>query len=486
MRLGSTALATGRAERRLAAILAADVAGYSRLMGTHEEGTLAGLKAIRREVADPKIKEHRGRIVKTTGDGLLVEFASVVDAVRCAVDAQRELAERNVDVPPDRRIELRMGINLGDIIKDGGDIYGDGVNIAAGLVALAEPGGICISRVVRDRIRDEFHYIFEDRGENSLENVARPVGVYAMDATVIASLPPVSTMVHAASTSRGFAARVAGLVRGSIPRRAPPTPAAPSSAPITSTREAGKVAVPSTRPRLSIAVLPFANLSNDPEQEYFVDGITDDLTTDLSRLSGSFVIARNTAFTYKGKQVDAKQIGHELAVNYILEGSVRRVGDEVRVNVQLIDGENGAHLWADRFYTDRANLAAAQDEITGRLARALKVELVADVGRRIDRDHAVDPDARDLVMRGRALLLKAGSVAAWQEAVAAFERALEIDPRSVDAQIGLATALGRSVADGWSNTVQQDLARAEQLLLETLADANSASAHAELRRVRRL
>ena len=206
MRLGSTALATGRVERRLAATLAADVAGYTRLMGTHEEGTLAGLKVIRREVADPKIQEHRGRIVKTTGDGLLVEFTSVVDAVRCAVDVQRKLAERNVDVPPDRRIELRMGINLGDIIKDGRDIYGDGVNIAAGLVALAEPGDICISPVVRDRIRDEFPYIFEDRGEHSIENVARPVGVYAMDATVIASLPPVSTTVHAASTSRGFRA----------------------------------------------------------------------------------------------------------------------------------------------------------------------------------------------------------------------------------------------------------------------------------------
>ena len=210
------------------------------------------------------------------------------------------------------------------------------------------------------------------------------------------------------------------------------------------------------------------------------------MTTDLSRLSGSFVIARNTAFTYKGKQVDAKQIGHELGVNYILEGSVRRVGDEVRVNVQLIDGEDGAHLWADRFITDRANLAEAQDEITGRLARALKVELVADVGRRIDRDHAVDPDARDLVMRGRALLLKAGSVAAWGEAMAAFERALEIDSLTVDARIGLATALGRSVADGWSRSVQQDLARAELLLVEALADANSASAHAEMGRVRRL
>jgi TolB-like protein len=198
---------------------------------------------------------------------------------------------------------------------------------------------------------------------------------------------------------------------------------------------------------LSIVVLPFANLSNDPEQEFFVDGITDDLTTDLSRLSGSFVIARNTAFTYKGKPVDAKQIGRELGVHYILEGSVRRIGDEVRVNVQLIDGENNAHLWADRFDTDWANLAAAQDEITGRLARALKVELVADVGRRIDRERAADPDARDLVMRGRALLLKAGSVAAWQEAVAAFERALEIDPRSVDARIGHTATQGGCEAD---------------------------------------
>ena len=304
---------------------------------------------------------------------------------------------------------------------------------------------------------------------------------------MIASLSPVSTMVHAASTSRGLAARVAGLVRGSIPsRRAQPIATAPGAAPTTSTREAGKAVAPWARPRLSIVVLPFANLSNDPEHEYFVDGITDDLTTDLSRLSGSFVIARNTAFTYKGKPVDAKQIGHELGVHYILEGSVRRVGDEVRVNVQLIDGENGAHLWADRFDTDRANLAVAQDEITGRLALALKVELVADVGRRIDRDRTVDPDARDLVMRGRALLLKAGSVAAWQEAVAAFERALEIDPRSGDARIGLATALGRSVADGWSKAVQQDVARGEQLLLEALADTNSASAHAEMGRLRRL
>src|SRR6516164_3371703 len=375
--------------RRPAAILAADVAGYSWLIGADEEGTHERLQAHLRELVSPKIGEYRGRIVKNTGDGFLAEFASVVDAVRCAIEVQRAMADRNKGTPPEHRIEFRICINLGDPTVDGDDIHGDGDNIAARLVALAEPGGICISRVVRDRIRDKLPYIFEDRGEHSIKNVARPVGAYAMDATVIASLSLVSAVVHAASTSRGLAARVAGLVRGSIPsRRAPPTATAPGSAPTTSTREAGNVA-PLARPRLSIVVLPFANLSNDPEHEYFVDGITDDLTTDLSRLSGSFVIARNTAFTYKDKPVDAKQIGHELGVHYILEGSVRRVGDEVRVNVQLIDGENGAHLWADRFDTDLVNLAAAQDEITGRLARALRVELVADVGRRIDRERPV-------------------------------------------------------------------------------------------------
>jgi len=493
MRFGSAALAAQRVERKLAAILAVDIAGYSRLIRADEEGTLARLKTHRRELIDPKIAEHKGRILgpsprtKTTGASMLVEFPSVVDAVRCAVEAQRAMVDRNAELPDDQRMSFRIGVNLGDIVDDGDDIHGDGVDIAAHLQTLAEPGGICISGLVLDQIRDKLPYPLEDRGELSVKNIARPVRAFAMDPTAITSLAPVPAMVHAASTSRGLAARVAGLVRGGVPIwRAALTRAAPSSALGTSVGDAGKSGVRSARPRLSIVVLPFANLSNDAEQEYFVDGITDDLTTDLSRLSGSFVIARNTAFTYKGKPVDAKQIGRELGVRYILEGSVRRVGDEVRVNVQLIDGENGAHLWADRFDTDLANLAAAQDEITGRLARALKVELVADVGRRIDREHAVDPDARDLVMRGRALLLKAGSVAARQEAVAAFERALEIDPRSVDARIGLATALGRSVADGWSNAVQQDLARAEQLLREALTDANTASAHAEMGRVRRL
>src|SRR5271166_5489058 len=294
-------------ERRLAAILAADVAGYSRLMGADEEGTLERLKAHRRQLVDPKIKEHRGRIVKTTGDGMLVEFPSVVDAVRCAAEIQRAMVDRNPETPEDQRITFRIGVNLGDIIVDGDDIYGDGVNIAARLEALAEPGGVCISRVVRDQIRDKLPYPFEDMGEQSVKNIARPVRVYALRPEAVAELPAWSAP-PAASTSQ--------------------TPAAP---------------------RLSIVVLPFANLSNDPEQQYFADGITEDLTTDLSRLTGMFVISRNTAFTYRKKPVDTKQIGRELCVRHVLEGSIRRSGNQVRVNAQLIDAETDAHLWAERF-----------------------------------------------------------------------------------------------------------------------------------------
>ena len=290
--------------RRLAAILAADVVGYSQLMGVDEEGTLAALKAIRRELADPKIKEHRGRIVKTTGDGLLLEFASVVDAVRCAVEVQREMAERNADVLPDRRIELRMGINLGDIIKNGRDIYGDGVNIAARLEALAEPGGICVSRVVRDQVRDKLAFSFEDMGEQQVKNIARPVRVHRI---------------------------VIGEEAG------------PSEPPAeTSTKP--PLALPD---KPSIAVLPFQNMSGDPEQEYFVDGMVEEIITALSRIHWLFVIARNSSFTYKGRAVDVKQVGRELGVRYVLEGSVRKGGNRVRITAQLIEAEAGTHLWAD-------------------------------------------------------------------------------------------------------------------------------------------
>ena len=312
--------------RKLAVIFAADVAGYSQLMGQDEVGTLRRLTTCR-AILDGYIAAHRGRIFGSAGDSVIADFASAVDAVRCAVMAQEALAK-------EEQMRFRIGVHLGDVIVQGENLFGDGVNIAARMEAIAEPGGICISRVVRDQIRDKMPYAFEDLGEQSVKNIARPVRVYAMSA--------------------------AGL---------------PSLSPVVAAPEVSKLVAASSTPRLSIVVLPFANLSSGPDQEYFADGITDDLTTDLSRISGSFVIARNTAFTYKGKPTDVKQIGRDLGVRYVLEGSVRRAVDSVRVNVQLIDAESGAHVWADRFETDRRNLAEAQSEITGRLAQSLNLEL---------------------------------------------------------------------------------------------------------------
>jgi adenylate cyclase len=459
--------------RRLAAILAADVAGYSRLMGVDEEGTHERLQAHLRDVVDPKIRGHHGRIVKTAGDGVLTEFASVVDAVRCACEIQRAMAGRDLDLAEERRLRFRIGINLGDVIIDGNDIYGDGVNIAARLEALAEPSGICISRVVRDQIRDKLPYPFEDIGEQSVKNIARPVRAYAMNAATVASTPPVAAPAVLGRTTRLWwiivpAGAIAGLCIALAgwwiwPIGTPPAVStqAPAAAP--------SLAVAETKPpRLSIVVLPFSNLSNDPDQEYFADGITDDLTTDLSRISGSFVISRNTAFTYKGKPIEAKQVGRELGVRYVLEGSVRRGGEQVQVNAQLIDAETGAHVWAGRFEIDRFNLAKAQDEITGRLARTLNTELIAAAGRRIEQEKSVDPNAQDLVMRGRAALNRPFSAANRQEAQRLFERALEIEPQSNGARIGLAGVLVSNLGNFQSSSVQQDRARAEQLLLEAL------------------
>jgi adenylate cyclase len=335
--------------RRLAAILAADVAGYSGLMGADEEGTHERLRAHLAELVDPRIKEHRGRIVKNTGDGLLAEFPSVVDAVRCAVEIQRAMVDREPEVPEERRIRFRIGVNLGDVIVEEHDIFGDGVNVTARLEALAEPGGICISRTVRDQIRDKLPHAFEDLGEQSVKNIARPVRVYGLHPEAVADLP------------------------------APGVPAAPP------------IFQPAIAPRLSIVVLPFANLSDDPEQQYFADGITEDVTSDLSRIEGMVVISRNTAFTYQGKRVDTKQIGRELAVRYVLEGSARRSGDEVRVNAQLINAESDTHVWAERFNGDTGDLFALQDEITSRIAIVLNVELIAaEAARPTDRPDAFD------------------------------------------------------------------------------------------------
>ena len=479
--------------RRLAAILAADVAGYSRLMGADEEGTLARLKSHRRELIDPKIREHRGRLVKTTGDGMLVEFASIVDAVRCAVEFQRGMFGREADVPEDRRIRFRIGINLGDIIADGDDIFGDGVNVAARLEALCEPGGLCISRIVRNQVRDKLPYDFEDLGEQSVKNIARPVRVDALGAAEIAATPLVPVQARHAVPTRPNRRWIALIAAGLIlvtgagagawwvwPRLSANAPGAAPSA-----------NAPKPAPRLSIVVLPFANLSNDPEQEYFVDAITDDLTTDLSRIVNSFVIARTTASTYKGKAVDVTQIGRDLGVRYVLEGSVRRLGEQVEVNVQLIDAETGAHLLADRFDTDRTNLGKAQSEITARLAQSLKLQLLENVSRRIERDKPENLDARDLIMRGWAVYTRprqsGNPGGTLEEAQQLFERALEMDPESVDARVGIAWILDERVANGLTKTREQGLQRADRLLSETYdRDRNDIRAVTEVGRLRRL
>jgi TolB-like protein len=386
--------------RHLAAILAADVAGYSRLMGADEEGTHERLKAHLGELVEPKIKEHRGRTLKNTGDGFLAEFSSVIDAVRCGVEVSRGMAAANAAVPPEGRIEFRIGVNLGDVIAEEHDIFGDGVNVAARLEALAEPGGICISRVVRDQIRDKLPYSFEDMGELSVKNIARPVRVYALRGT------------EAVGDRRS------------------------SSAPF-----ARSVSKPAEAPRLSIVVLPFANLSNDPEQQYFADGITEDLTTDLSRIAHMFVISRNTAFTYRNKPVDTKKIGHELSVRYVLEGSARRLGHVVRVNAQLIDAETDAHLWAERFDGDAGDLFAMQNTITRRIAGAVDAELITAEARR----PAEHPDALDYILRGRSAYNQWPIRDNYTQAVRMFEQALALNPQSVEAQTWIAHVLATRV-----------------------------------------
>jgi adenylate cyclase len=409
--------------RRLAAILAADVAGYSRLMGADEEGTHERVQAHFRELVDPKIGEHSGRVVKNTGDGMLAEFSSVVDAVRCAVGLQRAMIDREAGVPEERKIRFRIGINLGDVIVEDDDIFGDGVNVAARLEALAEPGGICISRVVRDQVRDKLAYAFADLGEQSVKNIARPVRIYTLRPEAVASLP------------------------------------APSGA------SGLSISQPVVAPRLSIVVLPFTNLGNDPRQQYFADGIIEDLTTDLSRIADMFVISRNTAFTYQGKRVETKQIGRELCVRYVLEGSVRRTGNHIRINAQLIDAETDAHLWAERFDGDTSDLFALQDEVTSRIAISLDVELVAAEAVR----QTQNPDAADYILRGREAELKTPSRESRAEGIGLFERALALDPQSVEAQSRLAQLLVARVMDQMTDSAAADMERAVVLTGQALA-----------------
>jgi TolB-like protein len=373
-----------RVGRRLAAIVAADVAGYSLLMGLDEVGTARTLRE-HRKVTDALVAKHGGRIVKTTGDGVLLEFPSVVDAVECAVAVQAVMAQRNEGVPVDRRMLFRIGINLGDILIEGDDILGDGVNVAARLEGIAEPGGICISSSAYEQVRGKVEVEFTDIGEQTLKNIARPIRAFAVGLS--------------ADADRGV----------------PPL---------------------SSAPHLSLVVLPFANIGGDPEQEYFVDGVTESLTTDLSRISGAFVIARNTAFTFKGKAIDVRKLGRELNVRYLLEGSVQRGGKRLRLNVQLIDAETGNHLWAERFDKPVADLFEMQDEIVSRLANTLRAELIAAEARRAER--SPHPDAMDLYFQGWASLRRGTTPESNAQAQQFFERALLLDPRCVEALVGSA------------------------------------------------
>jgi len=386
-----------RVDRRLAAVLAADIAGYSQLMGADEEGTLRQLKAHRKELVDPKITEHRGRIVKTTGDGVLVEFVSVVDAVRCAVDVQRAMVERNAEVPAERQIWFRIGINVGDIISDDDDIYGDGVNVAARLEALADPGGICVSRNVHDQVRDKLSFSFQDLGEQTVKNIARPIGVHRIDLTE--NIGPAAVK---------------------------------STAPIQ------KYDLASSRP--SIAVLPFTNMSGDLEQEYFADGISEDVITGLSRLHWFFVIARNSSFVYKGKAVDVKRVARELGVRYVLEGSVRKGGNRVRITAQLIDAATGNHLWADRYDGELTDIFELQDEIMKRVVAAIEPRLLEAEAIRSQSRTSENLDAWDLVMQANSLLWRL-TKAEDEAAIAMLNRAIERYPDYAPARSMLAFAL---------------------------------------------
>jgi adenylate cyclase len=367
-------MAETRVERRLAAILAADVAGYSRLMGIDEEGTLAALKACRRGLIDPKIAEHRGRIVKTTGDGALVEFASAVDASRCAMDIQRAMAERNAAIPEDRRVEFRIGINVGDILIDEGDIYGDGVNIAARVEALASPGAICLSENAYQQIKGKLALDVSDMGEQRLKNIAQPVRVYGVRLD-----------------------------------RAPEHPA---------------LALPD---KPSIAVLPFQNMSGDPEQDYFADGMVEDIVTGLSRIRWLFVIARNSTFTYKGRAVDVKQVGRELGVRYVLEGSVRKAAERVRITGQLIDVATGTHVWAERYDRKSDDIFALQDEITLSVVGAIEPRLRFAEVERAKRKRPDNLDAYDLVLKALPDVYSRMPEQS-KKALVLLERALALDP----------------------------------------------------------
>ena len=410
--------------RKLAAILVTDIVGYSRLAGADEDRILARLRTLRSDLIEPTISVHRGRVVKGTGDGFIVEFRSVVDAVRCAIELQHGLMERNAGLPPERRIEFRVGIHLGDVVEESdGDLMGDGVNIAARLEGIAKPGAICLSEDAYRQVKGRLDLMVSDLGQMELKNIAEPIGVYSLEV--------------------GAAAQAS-----SAPAPAPAEKPAP--------------------PRLSIVVLPFTSLGVDLEHEMFVDGVTESLTTDLSRFNNAVVVSRNTAFTYKGKAVDAKQIGRDLNVRYVLEGSIQRGASRMRINVQLIDAITGNHLWADRFDKPMADLFDMQDEIVSHLANQLRPELLAAEAKRAET--VVDPDFVDLYFQGIQWFSRGGPDNI-ERARGYFERAVALDPTNIDALVGAARA---DVLIGAIYTTEhraERLADAEALLIKGISIA---------------
>src|SRR5947199_626884 len=411
-------LSSDHVERRLAAILAADVAGSCRLIGIDEEGTLARLKALRRTIFDPKIAEHHGRIVKNTGDGAIAEFASVVDAVRCADEIQRGMAEQNIDVPQDKQIELRIGIHVGDIIIEENDIFGDGVNIAVRLEGIAEPGGISISDDARRQIRGKVDVTFEDLGSQSLKNIAGPMRVWRV---------PYGSAL----------------------------PAVPNRWPVDET-----LALPN---KPSIAVLPFTNLSSDPEQEYFADGMVEDIITALSRFKALFVIARNSSFTYKGRAVDVKQVGRELGVRYVLKGSVRKAAYRVRITGQLVDTATGGHLWADRFDGGLGDIFDLQDQVTESVVGAIAPAVEKAEIERAKRKPTESLDAYALYLRGLARLYQFAGRQANDEALRLFNSAIELDPDFASAYGRAAGCYAWAKGNSWISVTPNQIAEVTRL-----------------------
>jgi TolB-like protein/class 3 adenylate cyclase/Flp pilus assembly protein TadD len=451
--------------RKLAAILCSDVVGYSRLAGADEDRILARLRALRSDLIDPTIAVHHGRVVKRTGDGSIVEFRSVVDAVRCAIEVQNAMVERNAGVPENRRIVFRIGIHIGDVVEESdGDLMGDGVNIAARLEGIAKPGAICLSEDAYRQVKGRLDLAVSDLGNQSLKNIAEPMRVYSLQVGVpvqakhekssVQNSKPLMRLALPAAIATVLAIIVAGAWYVFIAGR----PVAPGGG------------------HLSIVVLPFANLSGDASQDYFADGVTENLTTDLSRLSGSFVIARNTAFTYKGKNADARQIGKELGVRYVMEGSVQRDQSQVRVNAQLIDAESGGQLWAQRFDRPLANLFSMQDEIVASLAGQLGAQLITNEARRAER--LSNPDSMDLYFQGKAWFNKGHNLDDLAKAREFFERALALDPNNLEASLGTVSVDALSAQGYRTDDRAERYAAVEGKLTKLLSQSpNDAWAH---------